>query len=51
MTESEYYAKRSNYDISDAPIEVIDEAIRLLDAQWDNQLAALVEQSEITDAD
>ena len=51
MTESEYHAKRLNYASSDAPIEVIEEAIRLLDAKWANQFTALVEQGEITDAD
>ena len=51
MTEEEYLKKRQFYGTSDAPKEVIDEAIKELDKQWDNQFNALVEGGELDDID
>ena len=49
MTEDEYHNKRNLYGTSDAPIEVIEEAIRKLDEQWQAQNAALAEIGELDD--
>ena len=49
MTEQEYHKKRAEYATSNAPMEVIDEAIKKLDAQWESQQQSLVEGGEIDD--
>jgi hypothetical protein len=49
MTEEEYHKKRTSYASSDAPKEVIDEAIKKLDEQWDNQFNAMIEGGELDD--
>ena len=56
MTEEDYYTQRMLYGTSDAPVDVIDKAIKALDAEWqanttDSERAkalsnALVERSE-----
>lgn len=51
MTEEEYHKKRTSYAISDAPKEVIEEAIKKLDEQWDNQFNAMVEGGELDDVE
>ena len=51
MTEDEYHNKRTFYGTSDAPIEVIEEAIRKLDEQWKAQNAALAEIGELDDVE
>ena len=51
MTEEEYHKQRVLYATSDAPKEIIEEAIKKLDKQWDNQFNALVEGGELDDID
>lgn len=49
MTEEEYMRKRNAYATSDAPREVIDAAIKALDAQWQSIQLALVTGGDLDD--
>ena len=49
MTEEEYLRKRVSYSMSDAPKEVIKEALDDLEAKWKAQQAAMAENGEIDD--
>jgi hypothetical protein len=49
MTKAEYLKLRFNYEMSDAPIEVREEAIRKLDARWVAQNESMVEGGDLDD--
>jgi len=49
MTEEEYLNKRTAYSMSDAPKEVIKEALDDLEARWKAQQAAMAEDGELDD--
>jgi hypothetical protein len=61
MTVFEYIVKRDSYATSDAPAEVIDAAIKALDAEWQAHApitdraqalaSSLVERGDIDDID
>lgn len=49
MTESDYLAKRRNYELSEASYEVKQAAIAALDAQWKAQQSALTVEGDTDD--
>lgn len=49
MTEEEYLRKRVAYSMSDAPKEVIKEALDDLEARWKAQQAAMAVNGDLDD--
>lgn len=49
MTESDYLAKRRNYELSEAQYDVKQAAIEALDIQWIAQHEAIVAEGDIDD--